>query len=316
MHAAVVHSYDQPPSYREWPEPKPGPGQLVVEVLASALHPLVRGKASGKHYSSANETLPVVPGVDGIGRLPDGRVAYFTSFGPGGSMAERVAVDEAACLPVADGVDPATLAASVNPAMSGWVALRAVAQFRPGEKVLVLGATGAAGRAAVRLASHLGAAGVVAAGRDPAVLAALPGLGAASTVSLSSDRLAEELVAQAADADIVVDYLWGEPTERAMAAIIGGRRDAARPLRWVEVGASAGSTIRLPGAALRGTALRLLGSGIGSVSPAVLNAEMVDLLVALAGLPPTTEPLIRPLREVESAWSEDAGAGRRTVFVP
>jgi NADPH:quinone reductase-like Zn-dependent oxidoreductase len=316
MRAAVVHSYDQPPSYRELPEPTPGPGQLVLDVLASALHPLVRGRASGKHYSTANTSLPVVPGVDGVGRLADGRIAYFTSFGPGGSMAERVAVDEAACWPLSDRVDPATLAASVNPGMSGWVALRAVAGFRPGEKVLVLGATGAAGRAAVRLAHHLGAAGVVAAGRDPDMLAALPGLGADATVSLNSDQVAEELVARAADTDIVIDYLWGEQTERALAAIIAGRPDAARPLRWVEVGAIAGSTIRLPGAALRGSALRLLGSGLGSVSPAVLDAELGELLVALADLPPTTQPAIRPLREVEQAWLKDVPAGKRTVFVP
>lgn len=318
MRAALVRSYDHPPRYGEAPEPVAGPGQVVVDVLAAALHPLVKGRASGRHYSSRGAVLPVVPGVDGVGRLPDGRLVFCTSFGAGGTMAERVAVAEAACVPLPAGADPATIAAAVNPAMSGWLAMRTRAELRSGERVLVLGATGAAGRAAVQLAGHLGAT-VVAAGRNARVLA---GLGADATVSLEPapgadpDPVPAALAEHAADADVVVDYVWGRQTERAMAAVLGARRDAARPLRWVQVGATAGPDVALPGAWLRSSALQLTGSGIGSVSPARMAAELAELLVALADLPPTTAPELTPLAEVEQAWNTEPPTGRRIVFQP
>ena len=95
----------------------------------------------------------------------------------------------------------------MNPAMSSWVALRRRIAFQPGAAVLVLGATGNAGRLAVQIARHLGAGHVVAAGRDAERLAALAGLGADVTVSLDDDALG----GAAADVDVVIDYLWGAP---------------------------------------------------------------------------------------------------------
>jgi NADPH:quinone reductase-like Zn-dependent oxidoreductase len=321
MRAALVHDFQQPPRQQEIDEPVAGPGQVVVDVRAAALHPLVRGRAAGRHYSVRGAGLPMVAGVDGVGTLPDGSPVFFTAFGPGGSMAERVAVDAAACIPLPDGADPATIAALVNPAMSGWLALRTRAGLRSGERVLVLGATGSAGRAAVQLAAHLGAT-VTGAGRNPEVLAGLPALGAADTVSLAGepggadDPVAKELAARTGDVDVVVDYLWGPQTARALPAVLAGRSDPAHPLRWVEVGATAGPEISLPGSLLRGSALQLYGSGLGSVSPARMAAELAELLVALAELPPTTRPLSTPLAEVEQAWNAEPPSGHRTVFVP
>ena len=74
----------------------------------------------------------------------------------------------------------------MNPAMSSWIALRRRITFAPGQRVLVLGATGNAGRMAVEIARHLGAGQVVAAGRDPERLAAVA---ADVTVSLDDDAL-------------------------------------------------------------------------------------------------------------------------------
>ena len=76
MKAAVVRAPGQPPSFQEFPEPVPAEGEVLVTVTASGLHPVVKALADGAHYGSAGG-FPLVPGVDGTGRLADGTRVYF-----------------------------------------------------------------------------------------------------------------------------------------------------------------------------------------------------------------------------------------------
>ena len=77
MHAAVVRSFDHPPRYEAYDTPRPsGPDETLADVLAVGLHPRVRSGAAGRHYTSTG-TLPMIPGIDGVGRLPDGGLVYF-----------------------------------------------------------------------------------------------------------------------------------------------------------------------------------------------------------------------------------------------
>lgn len=171
----------------------------------------MRSQADGSHYSSTDE-LPVIPGIDGVGRGPDGRVRYFVlPDTTRGSMAERTVVDEQRSILLPDDADVVALAAAMNPAMSSWVALRRRLELRTGQRVLVLGATGNAGRLAVQVARHLGATAVVAVGRDRRRLASLGAVGATATVALDADpdTVAEQLAEGARDVDVVLDYLWG-----------------------------------------------------------------------------------------------------------
>lgn len=229
MHAAIVTEFDRPPQYRECAEPTAGPGQQVMDVVAAALHPRVRSQADGSHYTSTG-VLPLVPGVDAVVRDRDGRLRYALLRGTAsGSFADHVAVDERRSVPLPGGTDPLLAAAAINPVMSAWVALRRRIEFRPGSSVLVFGATGAAGRTALRTAKRLGAGEVIGAGRDQARLAALAAAGADQVLRL--DQLA-----QAADVDVVLDYVWGEPAAAGMSDIIRHRRDRDRPLTWVAIG--------------------------------------------------------------------------------
>jgi NADPH:quinone reductase-like Zn-dependent oxidoreductase len=317
VHAAVVTAFDQPPRFEDFAEPTAGPHQVVVDVLAAGLHPRVRSQANGSHYTSTEE-LPLIPGIDGVGRRPDGTLIYFLlSDTRWGTMAERVAVDDRRALELPAEADPVLLAAAMNPAMSSWVALRRRIQFDAGRQVMILGATGNAGQLAIQVAKHLGAAHVVAAGRGPA-LDLLPELGADVVVALDgdSDTVADELGKAAADVDVVLDYLWGAPTENALAPVITGRTDTARSLDWVQIGSVAGSAISLPSAALRAANLRLLGSGQGSVTAAGILAE----LPALASLINTGAFAIHtqetPLSNVGKAWTSAPAAGKRVVIRP
>ena len=153
MHAAVVTSFDEPPHYQQFEAPQPsGDDETLVDVLAVGLHPRVRTGAAGKHYTSTGK-LPMIPGIDAVGRRPDGTRIYFVADDhAAGTMADKALVDVRRAIELPDGVDVAKVAAAMNPAMSAWVALRRRVPLQPGQSVLVLGATGTAGRMAVQVA--------------------------------------------------------------------------------------------------------------------------------------------------------------------
>jgi len=319
MKAAVVTSFDEPPHYQPFDVPTPaGAEQVVIDVLAVGLHPRVRTGARGAHYTSSG-TLPMIPGIDGVGRRADGRRIYFAAADDAiGTMAERALVDLRRSLELPDGADAAKIAAAMNPAMSAWVALRRRVPIQPGQSVLVLGATGNAGTMAVQVAKLLGAGRVVGAGRNPERLAALAPLGADAVVQLSDndDATAAALAGAAAEVDIVIDYLWAEPAQRAMIALLTARSDRSRALDWIQIGAIAGPTIELPSVALRSANLRLQGSGQGAVSPSTYLAELPSLVAEIDAGKIAVRATPAPLAEVERVWLEPEVPGERTVLVP
>jgi len=319
MHAAVVRSFDHPPRYETWDTPVPaGPDQTRLDVLAVGLHPRVRTDAGGRHYTSTG-ALPMIPGIDGIGRVADGSLVYFVSpEDVWGSMAEQAVVDLRRTVRLADTVDVVRLAAAMNPAMSSWVALRRRVPLQPGQSVLVLGATGNAGAMAVQVAKLLGAGRVIGAGRNPARLAALSALGADDVVALSdpADSAGSDLAEAAAEVDVVVDYLWGEPASTAMMAILRARVDRGRALEWIQVGAVAAPTIDLPSVALRSANLRIQGNGQGAVSSAAYLGELPALIEEIDRGAISVEAHPVPLSDVEATWGRPEPSGRRTVLIP
>jgi NADPH:quinone reductase-like Zn-dependent oxidoreductase len=319
MHAAVVRSFDHAPRYEVHDVPAPaGEDQSLVDVLAVGLHPRVRSGASGRHYSSSG-TLPMIPGVDGVGRLPDGRRVYFVAPDDvWGSMADRAVLDVRRMVALPDGADSNVIAAAMNPAMSAWVALRRRVPLQPGQSVLVLGATGNAGGMAVQVAKLLGAARVVGAGRNPAQLRALPGLGADAVVALRGDSadVADRLASAAAEVDIVIDYLWGEPAASTMVALLRAREDRSRAMDWIQIGAMAGPTLELPSVALRSANLRIQGNGQGAVSTQAYLAELPSLIEEIGAGSLTVSARPVPLSEVEAIWDTPDTPGERVVLIP
>jgi NADPH:quinone reductase-like Zn-dependent oxidoreductase len=319
MRAAVVSSFDVAPRCEDFPDPiAAGAHEIVVDVIAAGLHPRVRSQADGSHYTSTDE-LPLVPGVDGVGRGADGRLRYFVLRDTTrGAMAERTVIDVRRSVVLPESSDPVAVAAAMNPAMSCWVALRQRVSFRAGQNVLVLGATGNAGRMAVQVARLLGAGQIIATGRDAERLGALTALGATDTVALSGDAagVAARLGAVATGVDVVIDYLWGEPTAAAMVAIVGGRADRGRPLTWVQVGSVAGPTAPIPSAALRAARLQIVGSGQGSVDTREILAELPTLAEHITAGTFAIDARPMPLREVERAWAEAASSRQRIVITP
>ena len=320
MQAAVLHSFSQPPHFEEVPEPVPIEGEVLVQVAAAALNPSTRLLASGRHYASPQQ-LPVICGVEGVGRLGNGaRVFFGVRRPPNGSMCQQTAVPRFFCWPLPGEVDDLLAAALPNPGLSSWLPLITTARLARGETVLIIGATGVAGKLAIQIAKHLGAARVVAAGRNQDILANLPQIGADAVIDLkASDTELVDAYVQAGGAngfDVVLDYLWGRPVEILLAAM--RRKGFPAPktgARLIQIGDIAGSAISLPAEALRSTGLTIVGSGV--MPPIdVLSAAFQQLMELAANdrIHIAVEPV--PLSDIENAWMRSDLHGRRLVIVP
>lgn len=312
MRAAVVEDVNQPPRYTEFADPVVTAGRVEAVVLASAVHVVVRAIASGRHYSAAVPP-PFVPGLDGVVRLPDGRRVYAGGVqAPYGMLAERAAVPESGGVEVPDGLSDATAAALVNPAASSWIPLSRLGA--EGATVLVLGATGTSGLLAVQVARVLGAARVVAVGRNAEGLARATELGAQATVALGDDLTARlaEAAGPGGAYDIVLDYLWGPPAGAVLQALVVNRVDPHRPVRFVNIGNLAGPELPLAAAVLRSSAISLSGHGIGSFPTELLPPAVTVMFAAAADGRLSIDHVVRPLSEVETAWD----LPERLVLIP
>ncbi len=319
MKAAVLHALGKAPRCEEFAEPAAGKDEAVVRVRAASLKAIDKQLASGSHYASPRE-LPVVCGTDGVGELEDGtRVFFGGPRRPYGAMAERTVAPRAFCFPVPPSIDDDTAAALPNPGVSAWLSLTHRAKLAAGETALILGATGVTGQLAVQIAKLLGAKRVIGAGRNARVLGRLREMGADATIQLdqAGDSLKEAFAREAGDAgfDVVIDYVWGRPTETLLAAITKSEfAVVTKETRLVQVGESAGPTIALPAAVLRSTALTILGTaGIPPREVLVDAMQQVMARAARGELRIETERV--PLVDIEKAWQRHE-SGRRIVVVP
>lgn len=319
MKAGVLHELGRAPRFEEFAEPAAGKDEAVVRVRAASIKAIDRQLASGSHYASPRD-LPVVCGTDGVGELPDGtRVFFGGPRRPYGAMAERTVAPRAFCFPVPASIDDDIAAALPNPGVSAWLSLTHRGKLAAGETVLILGATGVTGQLAVQIAKLLGAKRVVGAGRNEPVLGRLRELGADATIQLeqTGESLKEAFAREAGEAgfDVIIDYVWGRPTEALLAAITKSEfAKVTKETRLVQVGESAGAKISLPAAVLRSTALTILGTaGIPAREVLVDAMQQVMARAARGELRVETERVA--LAEIESVWGQQE-SGRRIVVIP
>jgi NADPH:quinone reductase-like Zn-dependent oxidoreductase len=319
MKAAVVTAAGKTPVYGDFKTPIAKAGEELISVRASALSQFTKSRAAGSHYSS-DGGFPSVAGSDGVGVTQDGKRVYFVlPEAPFGALAELCPASSNQCVELPDSLDDVTAAAIANPGMSAWAALVERAHLVAGDTVLVNGATGTAGRLAVQLAKHLGAGKVIATGRNAGELEEVKKLGAdivipftLGTPNPSGAKDYENALKQVFDTgiNVVIDYLWGE-SAKAVIVVIAKAVEDATPVRFVHVGgASREENIELPGAALRSSAILLMGSGVKSVRLPVLLKAIRSVFEAVqpAGLKIATK--VVPLSEVEGVWDKAAGKPR------
>ena len=160
MRAIVVHEFGGPEvlKFEDAPDPAPGAGQVVVAVKAAGVNPVETYIRAGAYARKPN--LPYTPGADGAGvveaigpgvtRVRVGDRVYFHSVN--GSYAQRVAAEDWKVVPLPDRVTFQQGAALGVPYATAWRALFIRAQAHAGETVLVHGASGGVGTAAVQIA--------------------------------------------------------------------------------------------------------------------------------------------------------------------
>lgn len=232
MRAVLVHEFGNfaNAAVEEVATPTPGRGEVLVEVHAAPVNYVDLIVIAGEYQFKPK--LPFVPGKGPAGLVralgpgvdilkPGDRVLAMAEHG---GYAEMVAVDHRQCYRLPDSLS-LTDAASMSLAFdTAWFALRDRARLKPGESVLVLGASGAVGSASVQLAKAMGAK-VLAGVSSPQKFAAARDAGADALVDLSRANLRESLREQVyaatggAGTDIVLDPLGGDIFEAAIRAL-------------------------------------------------------------------------------------------------
>jgi NADPH2:quinone reductase len=247
MRAALMTRYGPPEllTVEEVPEPRPGAGEVAVNVAVAALNfPDLLIMSGG--YQAA-WPLPLIPGSEFAGTVaatgpgvtdlaPGDRVSGTVAVG---AFAERVVAPAAALWRVPDGADLADAAAFRVTYLSTYHALRSVADVREGEWVVVLGAAGGVGLAAVDIARLLGAR-VIAAAAGQDKLAVCRARGADEVVDYASEDLKSAIKRiTAGGADVVIDPVGGPYSEQAL-------RATAWSGRFVCLGFASGQIPRIP----------------------------------------------------------------------
>lgn len=256
------------------PAPEVGEGQVRVRVRAAAVNfPDVLIVADEYQMRAP---LPFVPGSEFAGELDDGSRVFGSTFV--GAFAEEVVVDPSSLTPVPDGVDLADAAAfGVAHRTAGHV-LRSVARLAEGEELVVLGAGGGVGLAAVQLGAVFGARVTAVASSEEKRSAALA-MGAAQAVDPAGDLRATLREALPEGADVVVDPVGGVVAEPALRALRYGGR-------FVTVGYASGDIPRIPlnlvllkGIEVRG--FQFLTFALNEPEALARNeAELLDLLAS------------------------------------
>jgi len=321
MKAGILHKRGEAPKYGDFSDPVPqNEGQLLVTVKAVAIKNLDKGKASGAHYSASTLQQPEVVGMDGVGTLPDGSRVY--AFGITGMAAEKALVDKNGIIPIPAGLNDATAAALPNAVLGAAGALRFRAKIKPGETVLINGATGVTGMMAVQIAKHYGAKKIIVTGRNHESLEKLRVLGAHVTISLKQDDA--QIITQVRELhantpiDVVIDYIWGHPAELILASL-QGKGHNTHPVRVVTVGGMAGDKIELSSSILRSSDIQISGSGLGSLPAAemrILFSEILPEMLQLAADETLKiETVTAHLKDIETAWNQNVDAGKRLVIL-
>ncbi|MCD0469789.1 zinc-binding alcohol dehydrogenase family protein [Flavobacterium sp. JAS] len=322
MKAAVVYKKGEMPKYADFADPiVQNENEILISVKAVAITNLDKGKASGKHYSSENDTQNgFIVGSDGVGVLENGTRVY--ARGINGTMSEKAIIDKNIFVPLPDGISDAVAASLPNAVAGSAMALRFRANIQAGETVLINGATGFTGQMAIQIARHYGAKKIIVTGRNEKTLQSLLELGADEIISLKQDD--ETIIAQLKEIhsktpiDVILDYLWGHPAELILSAI-KGNGSFTNKVRYVTIGGMAGDSIQLSSGILRSVDLQLSGSGLGSWSKAevkLLFSEILPemfLLAAQNKLKVNIEEV--KLIDIEEMWSKEALDGQRLVVI-
>jgi NADPH:quinone reductase len=298
--------------------PNREPGQALLAPIAVPLNPIDVATSRGTFYGGSPPT-PYTAGSEGVAKVVEadslsaGTRVYFSGDGLGrsrdGTLAELAVVAEEIPTAIPDDVSAELAGACGTAGLSGWLPVVWRAGTGPEDRVLVLGATGTVGLAAVQAARIAGAKVIVAAGRRPENLEVALEVGATATVRLDEGDLTKALREAAGEEgfSVVIDPLWGEPAVAALEA-------AALGARIVQLGQSAGVTAEVPSALVRGKQLEIFGYANPQLPLELRRSAYLELLGHAAAGDVSFPIDTYPLERVTEAWERQAaGPGAKIV---
>lgn len=281
MRAARLHEIGGVPQVDEIDPPA---GADLVEIATSALNPIDISIGSGRFYGGSPPT-PYVVGSEGVGTTAEGRRVWVRGRQV---MSEVVDASRLWTFDLPEGVDDGTALGCGIAGLTAWLAVYWRAPVRSGETVLVLGASGTLGSVAVQAAKLLGAGRVIGAARRTELVPA----SADEVFDLTSDS-------DLPGAELIVDGLWGEPIERALAAAPAG-------VRVVHLGQSAGPTATLQSGWVRGKVATVIGHSLFDVPEEVAAPAFRQLCEHARDGRIAVETESYPLDAIAEAWTRQA----------
>jgi NADPH:quinone reductase-like Zn-dependent oxidoreductase len=291
MRAARLHEIGATPQVDEIPGPE---GADVVSVAMSALNPVDITIGGGRYYGGT-PPLPYVTGSEAVGTTADGRRVWLRGGGYG-LMAETVSPTDW-MFEIPEGLDNASALACGTAGLTAWLALTWRTQVRPDDTVLVLGASGTLGSTAVQAAKLLGARRVIGAARRVDRISSA----ADEVFDLANDDDLPE-------ASLIIDGLWGEPVERAIAS--------ARPgARIVQYGQSAGPAATLLSGWVRGKMANILGQALAAVPVDAAERGYRELCEHARHGRIVYETESYPLDGIAEAWARQSSGSPGTKLV-
>ena len=320
MKAVVIHRTGDTPQYTDFPDPTvQNENELIISVKAAAIKHVDKSRANGKHYSTKNDMSQAkVIGGDGVGLLEDGTRVY--AVGVSGMAAERAVIEKGRMVLLPKGIDDIVAAALPNAVIGSAMGLRFRADIKPGETVLINGATGFTGKVAVQIAKHYGAQKIIATGRNADSLQSLLAFGADEVISVKQDD--EAFVGQIRSMhsqtpiDIIIDYLWGHTAEMLLLAL-KGQGAFTHKTRFVSIGSVTGDTLQLSSENLRSVDLQLSGSGLGSWTKDQMQKLFGEILPEMFQLAAAkkleVDTISIRLQDIERLWNMDVPDGKRLV---
>ena len=293
MRAGVISGDGAAPVLQDFPEPAPQDGCVLITVDTAGLGgwDVLGAYRLGVQY-------PCVIRGEGVGRAEDGRRVYFgeRSVAPWGAWAEKTLVPAAEVWDVPDDVDDRT-AITMGIAGTGVLVPLEAANIQPGERVLILGATGVLGQIGLQLARNLGAGRVVAAARSQAGLDRLMerGLADAAVAMGGSDDVEKLKTASGGEGfDVVLDLVFGQPFLSAVKATKWGAR-------LITIGTGAGRVVELNIGDLLFRTLTCIGTG--QRPPADREAIWRRLLAMQKALSIEVDYVEYDFADVADAWA-------------
>ncbi len=323
MRAWRFHEFGEIGNFRleDVPSPQPGPGEVLLRVRYASLNPADRLLIEGR-YPGAGQ-LPLTVGRDGAGivagapagsrfKLGDGAVVLRSEIGitRQGTLADFVVAPEDCLARVPVGWAHREAACAPLVYLTAWKALVTQGGLRAGETVLVTGASGGVGIAAIQLGKALGAR-VIALSRDPGTRTRLAALGADAVLDDGATDLFAQVGRESGGTgpDLVIEHLGGKRLAEhlAMANMNG---------RIMVIGLLAGRAAELDLGMLLFKQVRIEGVHVGKFAPAEAQEAWKKVVAALdgAGARPVIDRVFS-MEQVQEAFARLAGGHLGKVLV-